>query len=46
MPRQFALRGDRLAFSYGIIVLATLAAALDESVCRSVDEFAGSCELA
>ncbi len=21
MPRQFALRGDRLAFSYGIIVL-------------------------
>ncbi|MEP6639302.1 MAG: APC family permease [Chloroflexota bacterium] len=28
MPRQFALRGDRLAFSYGIIVLATLAASL------------------
>ncbi len=28
MPRQFALRGDRLAFSYGIIILATLAAAL------------------
>jgi amino acid transporter len=28
MPRQFALRGDRLAFSYGIIALATLAAAL------------------
>jgi len=28
MPRQFALRGDRLAFSYGIIVLATLAALL------------------
>ena len=28
MPRQFALRGDRLAFSYGIIVLASLAAAL------------------
>jgi amino acid transporter len=28
MPRQFALRGDRLAFSYGIIVLATLAAML------------------
>ena len=26
MPRQFALRGDRLAFSYGIIVLASLAA--------------------
>ena len=23
MPRQFAFRGDRLAFSYGIIVLAT-----------------------
>jgi amino acid transporter len=28
MPRQFALRGDRLAFSYGIIVLASLAAFL------------------
>jgi amino acid transporter len=28
MPRQFALRGDRLAFSWGIIVLATIAAAL------------------
>ena len=28
MPRQFALRGDRLAFSYGIVVLATLAASL------------------
>jgi amino acid transporter len=28
MPRQFALRGDRLAFSYGIIVLASMAAAL------------------
>jgi amino acid transporter len=28
MPRQFALRGDRLAFSYGIVVLATVAAAL------------------
>jgi amino acid transporter len=28
MPRQFALRGDRLAFSYGIIVLATVAASL------------------
>jgi amino acid transporter len=28
MPRQFALRGDRLAFSYGIIALASLAAAL------------------
>jgi amino acid transporter len=28
MPRQFALRGDRLAFSYGIIVLATLSASL------------------
>ena len=27
MPRQFALRGDRLAFSYGIIVLRGLAAA-------------------
>ena len=28
MPRQFALRGDRLAFSYGIVVLATVAATL------------------
>ncbi len=28
MPRQFAFRGDRLAFSYGIIVLATIAASL------------------
>jgi len=28
MPRQFALRGDRLAFSYGIVVLATVAALL------------------
>ena len=29
MPRQFAFRGDRLAFSYGIIVLASLAAGSD-----------------
>ncbi|HEY8438574.1 MAG TPA: APC family permease [Candidatus Limnocylindrales bacterium] len=28
MPRQFAFRGDRLAFSYGIIVLAAIAAGL------------------
>jgi amino acid transporter len=28
MPRQFALRGDRLAYSYGIVVLASLAAGL------------------
>src|SRR4029077_14920247 len=28
MPRQFALRGDRLAYSYGIVTLASLAAAL------------------
>jgi amino acid transporter len=28
MPRQFSFRGDRLAFSYGIIVLASLAAAI------------------
>jgi amino acid transporter len=28
MPRQFALRGDRLAFSYGIVMLATVAATL------------------
>ena len=28
MPRQFSFRGDRLAFSYGIIVLASVAAFL------------------
>jgi amino acid transporter len=28
MPRQFAFRGDRLAFSYGIILLAAIAALL------------------
>ena len=28
MPRQFSLRGDRLAFSWGIVVLATIAAGL------------------
>jgi len=28
MPRQFALRGDRLAFSWGIVMLASVAAAL------------------
>ncbi|MBI2776860.1 MAG: APC family permease [Chloroflexi bacterium] len=28
MPRQFGLRGDRLAFSYGIVVLAAVAASL------------------
>ncbi len=28
MPRQFAFRGDRLAFSWGIVVLATVAGAL------------------
>ena len=28
MPRQLAFRGDRLAFSYGIVVLAAVAAAL------------------
>jgi amino acid transporter len=28
MPRQFSFRGDRLAFSYGIVVLATVAATL------------------
>ncbi|MEO5918826.1 MAG: APC family permease [Candidatus Limnocylindrales bacterium] len=28
MPRQFGFRGDRLAFSYGIIVLAVVAALL------------------
>lgn len=28
MPRQFALRGDRLAFSYGIVVLAVVASTL------------------
>ena len=28
MPRQFAFRGDRLAFSYGIVLLAAIAAGL------------------
>jgi len=28
MPRQFAFRGDRLAFSWGIVMLATIAGAL------------------
>jgi amino acid transporter len=28
MPRQFALRGDRLAYSYGVVVLASIAALL------------------
>jgi hypothetical protein len=28
MPRQFSLRGDRLAFSWGIVVLAAIAGAL------------------
>jgi amino acid transporter len=28
LPRQFALRGDRLAFSYGIVILAAVAAGL------------------
>jgi amino acid transporter len=28
MPRQFALRGDRLAFSYGIVMLAAVASSL------------------
>jgi amino acid transporter len=28
MPRQFALRGDRLAFSYGIVALAAVASGL------------------
>jgi amino acid transporter len=28
MPRQFSFRGDRLAFSWGIVVLATIAASL------------------
>jgi amino acid transporter len=28
MPRQFSFRGDRLAYSWGIIVLATLAASI------------------
>ena len=28
MPRQFSFRGDRLAFSWGIVLLATVAAAL------------------
>jgi hypothetical protein len=29
MPRQFAARGDRLAFSNGIVVLAVVAMLLD-----------------
>ena len=28
LPRQFAFRGDRLAFSYGIVILAAVAAVL------------------
>jgi len=28
LPRQFAVRGDRLAFSYGIVILAAVAAGL------------------
>ena len=28
MPRQFSFRGDRLAFSWGIILLAAIAAGL------------------
>jgi amino acid transporter len=28
LPRQFAFRGDRLAFSYGIVILAAVAAGL------------------
>jgi amino acid transporter len=28
LPRQFSFRGDRLAFSYGIVILAAVAAAL------------------
>jgi len=28
MPRQFSFRGDRLAFSYGIVILAAIAATL------------------
>jgi len=28
LPRQFAIRGDRLAFSYGIVILAAVAAAI------------------
>jgi amino acid transporter len=28
MPRQFSFRGDRLAFSYGVLVLASLAATI------------------
>ena len=28
MPRQFAFRGDRLAYSWGIVILAAVAVAL------------------
>ncbi len=31
MPRQFSFRGDRLAFSWGIVVLATIAGASSSS---------------
>ena len=34
MPRQFGFRGDRLAFSYGIIVLAVVASAADRGLRR------------
>jgi len=39
MPRQFAQRGDRLAFSFGIIVLAFVSAALLIAYQGSVNSF-------
>jgi amino acid transporter len=37
MPRQFAFRGDRLAFSWGIVVLAAVAIAMLYAFDASVD---------
>ncbi|MGD0019633.1 MAG: APC family permease [Candidatus Limnocylindrales bacterium] len=37
MPRQFAFRGDRLAFSWGIVVLAAVAIAMLYAFNASVD---------
>ena len=34
MPRQFSFRGDRLAFSWGIVLLAVVAALASGSVAR------------
>ena len=34
MPRQFSMRGDRLAFSWGIVMLASIAAGADRDLPR------------